>query len=72
MVREIIINDMWLGDNEERIIRIVSDGEYDEDKINESVDDLMKFFFNSVSSGFLTALTYRLNIRHVEDTVYKP
>ena len=64
MAREIILNDMWLGgDKEERIIRIVSDGEYNEVVIKESVDDLMKFMFNGVSSGFLDELTYRLSRR---------
>ena len=64
MAREIIINDMWLSDSkEERIIRIVSDGEYDEDVARKSVDDLMAFMFNSVSSGFLDELTDKLSKR---------
>ena len=62
---EITINDMWLGeDREERVIRIISSGEYDKCKIDKSVDDLMKFFYCSVSSGFLDALTDKLAERH--------
>lgn len=73
MVREVVLNDMWIGEGkEERIIRIISDGDYNEDVIEESVDDLMKFFFNSVSAGFLDALTDRLNNRRGRSRAYNP
>ena len=57
---EIIINDGWCN-KEERVIRIISFGEYDKAKVNESVDDLIRFFLYNVSSGFLNILTDKLN-----------
>lgn len=63
MVREVILNDIWIGE-EERIIRIISDHEYNKCTIDESVDCLMEFFYDSVSAGFLDALTDRLVKRH--------
>lgn len=60
---EIVINDGYSarGYNEDRIIKLVSDGGYDNDDVKNSVNNLIKFMYSHTSSGFIDELTQALN-----------
>ena len=67
---EIIINDGLLGarTGEERIIRLVSEGTYEDEDIEASMRALMRFFYSYASAKFVDELTKALNQRdHIED-----
>ena len=62
---EIIINDGFLGGQpgEERIIKLISGDTYNDEEVEKSVEDIMRFFYRYTSAGFVDELTRALNQR---------
>jgi ferredoxin-NADP reductase len=63
---EIIINDGLLSTRpeEERIIRLISEGTYKDEDMEASMRALMRFFYIYASAKFVNDLTKALNQRN--------